>query len=186
MSRFLRKLDEALHFPDRLLFGIHSSVTHRSTSPDLQKDGGSGREELKLPPSPRTVIYTGATSFTRPPCLGAPISPSEYSRMDRASEEQKQDREGGSAGQSSQPQAQSSYGQRDDNTYYEPIEQAGGGSVGGGGGIRPERMKHSEEMNQGSQGMRMDIVPMHLSELISLHPYHKSQDKEVCINDIPV
>jgi len=150
MSQFLRKLDEALRFPDRLLCGIHSSVTQRSTSPGPQKHGGSGKEAPKLSPPSRVVTYT--TSFTHPPYLGVPISPREYIRIDRAREEQRQQGE-----------------------YYEPIEQVGGGSVAGGGGSRQARMKHSQEMDQGGQGM--GIVPMHLSELVPIHPHQLSEDQ---------
>ncbi|KAF8458635.1 hypothetical protein BGX38DRAFT_458096 [Terfezia claveryi] len=175
MSGFLRKLDETLHFPDRLLYGIYSSITQRGTIPDPQKYGGSGKEAQELrSPSPG-IENIGATSFANRPYLGPPISPSEYCRMDQAREERSQRGEGGSVGRSSQPQTQDSYGQGSDHNYFEPIEQVGGGSVAGGGGSRTSRMQYSQQMDQGEQGMR--IGSMHLSGEIPLHPHHISQDK---------
>ncbi|KAF8426762.1 hypothetical protein EV426DRAFT_702374 [Tirmania nivea] len=78
--------------------------------------------------------------------------------MDRAGEEQRQQ------------------GERGAGDYYEPIRQVGGGSVAGGGGSRQVHMQYSEQMGQGEQSM--EVVPMHLSELIPTHPHHLSQDKE--------
>lgn len=71
-----------------------------------------------------------------------------------------------------QPQAQGTMG----GDYYEPAEQVGGGSIAGGGGSMQARMQYGEGMRQ--EGQNMDIVPVHLSELVPTHPHHASHGKE--------